>query len=316
MITGILQWQFTRLLTNGYSHDAVGLNKILFLFLFVDTAHCRLPDRLGICGHGLWRIVVISAPDNAGVIRCKACKYRITVLSGGSRLSGNTNVVDREVGGCSGTLGHNVFHGAGKKPCRCLLKYLLGLISRSIKDNITLAVLNRGVENRTVVLASVGNGSIGAGKLKVGNTIGNSTKSKSLVIISTLKSGDTHILNILITQSGTDICKGLDRDYIHGLGNSLTNGGKALVLVVVVVDRTAVGVLVRCVILYACQSHAACIKSRSKCCNDLEGRTGLSGGSGCTVKSLACRLIAAASHKGNHVTIGLIDDCHCCLGLE
>ena len=88
----------------------------------MNPAHDRFPDLLRIGGLSavLNRIVVVTAPYHAGVIRCESGEQGITVLGGGTGFSSLRHTAS-EVGRRTGSLCHNVLHGVGQKPCGGLL---------------------------------------------------------------------------------------------------------------------------------------------------------------------------------------------------
>ena len=59
-------------------------------------------------------IVVVAAPDRAGVIRCVAGEPDVFIIGSGSGFSCHGHVSKRDQR--SGSFGHDVLHGAGQKP--------------------------------------------------------------------------------------------------------------------------------------------------------------------------------------------------------
>ena len=111
-------------------------------------------------------ILVKTCPDSGDVVRRIAGEYLVVHLGGGPCFSRDIHACAKPCR-CSGsTVGalHHVAHHIGQQPGgggfndRVTFRYIF-------QDEVALAVLHPGVQNRFDVYASVGNGPVGGGQL-------------------------------------------------------------------------------------------------------------------------------------------------------
>ena len=228
------------------------------------------------------RVIVIAAPDAAGIIRRIAGEPDILVAGGGAGFAGHRHIAqaDLAVGGALRVFHHAPhgiceqiggagFHGGG------------GNGGGVVQHHVSVLIQHLGIKFRFDILAQIGDGSVGAAQLQVGNALGNAAQSQRLNnirqhlrsgVIAFVKRGDPHILGIFIAQPGSNLRDAADSYHVDGADNSLPDGGGAGIIVQIpVADRGAVLVAVRLVVVGGEQGFPAGIQGRRVGGNDFEG---------------------------------------------
>ena len=185
-------------------------------------------------------------------------------------------------------------------------------------------VKDLGVVNRLDIIAVICNGCICCTKLYVGNTVGQTAKCCRKVgickhiavgicvsLCAMGKSGETKVIQIFQTKLRGNIletldCNGIDRITDRGADGSGTIEGTAGV-----VDRSAIFISDRLILISGSQSHALLIQSRCISGYDLESRSRLTGTVCSTVQRQAGCLLTASSDDRFHISGMLVNDGHC-----
>ena len=125
LVADALDGQFAGLLADRCSDDVLGLLEIFHREILMNPVHDGVPEDLvvgviGVAVHGgKVVVVVVAAPDCAGVIGRVAGEPDIFIIGSGSRFSCHGHIAERDQR--SGSFGHDVLHGAGQKPGISLL---------------------------------------------------------------------------------------------------------------------------------------------------------------------------------------------------
>ena len=113
-VTYPADWQLAGFTAYRSRHKTVWLCEVSVFQTFVNAAHHGFPDflRIGGLAAGLGRIVVVTAPHHAGIVRRVAGKETVAVCGCGTRLSGLRHAAS-EISRGTGSLGHDVLHCVG-----------------------------------------------------------------------------------------------------------------------------------------------------------------------------------------------------------
>ena len=272
---------------DGSSDDAVRFFKVRIRKILVNPAHDRFPDLLRIGGLSavLNRIVVVTAPYHAGVIRCESGKQGITVLGGGTGFSCLRHAAS-EVGRRTGSLCHDVLHGVGQKPCSGLLQDGVRFRCRIVKQYISVMIQNSCIEFWLDVGSAVGDGGVSGGQLQVGDTVGETSECQCLIAaLVDADGGKTKVADVIVTQGRTDLRQRLNRYDVDGINDTFAQCGETAVALVVVIYRSALSgtVIVRRIILDIGKCETSRVQCRCIGSDNLKGGTRLSCGVRCTV---------------------------------
>ncbi len=144
----------------------------------MNPAYDRFPDLLRIGGLTavLNRIVVVTAPYHAGVIRCESGKQGITGSGGGTGFSCLAPYRFRSRGRRTGSL-----HGMSVRSHAVVSFRFVRFRCRIVEQYISVMIQNSCIEFWFDVGSAVGDGGVCGGQLQVGDTAGETSECQCLV---------------------------------------------------------------------------------------------------------------------------------------
>ena len=165
---------------------------------------------------------------------CKALAIlsaAVLIHAGAGASSGWPFITIRQTGAAAGTCLHDILHRALQQPCGRLFDDALGIAVAVVQQDIAVVILDRCIEDRFIVNASVGNCRIGPGYFKVLDTVCDTAEREGLIDVrkgaavnsnAVHQCGNTKLLSEIIADPGAEFGEDFYSDDIHGLYNSLS----------------------------------------------------------------------------------------------
>ena len=217
LVTDAFNGELAGFFADGCSNDVVRLFKIFYRKILMDPVHDSVPEYFVIgmvtvtVYGGEIIIVVVAAPDRAGVIRCVAGEPDVFIIGSGSGFSCHGHVSKRDQR--SGSLCHDVFHGTSQEPGVSLLQNFGRDRGTVVNEDLSVGTFDMRVKFRFDILSLVGDRSKSTGEFQVCDTVGDSSQGQRLVDIqgfAVFQSGDTKALRVLETDGRGDLGQAFD----------------------------------------------------------------------------------------------------------
>ena len=220
--------------------QAIRFFKLLILqsLIIMNLAHNRAPDaQMGvICIYNLL-LTVIPHPDTGGIVRRIAIEGQVNGIIGGTCFTCNIHAAD----GClrTGTLRDNITHHIRQQEGGCFLQHPMCFLFGIIQKHVAVMVIHHAIEHRLIIGAAVGNGCIGRRLLQNGNALCQTAECRCCRLIPFINRGKAKVQQILISRIRADHHKGLNRQHVHGMPDTLTHCSRPDIFAVPVFGRPA-----------------------------------------------------------------------------
>ena len=164
--------------------DIIGHGKPFRRQIFMDLLHDRIPQFFLVGVADAFRrehiVVVVAAPDTAGVVGGVAGKPDITVAGGGSGLAGSVHFpqIDLTVGGAF-RVRDDAAHGVSQEIGSRGLQDAFCLEGGGIQKHFSIRAEDLGIEFRSAPGTSVRDTCVRIAQLQIGHSVGDAAKSQS-----------------------------------------------------------------------------------------------------------------------------------------